>query len=71
MGTVTFYIKCLIQNMEDPITIGVTGDCLKVKAVVSYANFEGQQITLKSETINDIRLKPVCMLLIDFNKKIY
>lgn len=59
MGTVTFHVKCAIQNMENPIFLGVTGQCLKVKPVISYENYDGQQITLKSRALNEVRLKPV------------
>lgn len=59
MGEVAFNIKCAVQCSEQPIVLGVTGQCLKLKPIVTYENFYGQRITVKSKIINDIKLKPV------------
>lgn len=59
MGEATFNVKCSVQYSEAPIVLGVTGQCLKVKPIVSYENFDGRTITLKTNVINDVRLKPM------------
>lgn len=61
MGEVTFKVKCAIQYMDDLIFFGVIGQCLKVKPYVTYENLDGQLVMLESKTVNDIRLKPVCL----------
>lgn len=59
MGEVTFRVKCSVQYMDEHISFGVTGQCLKVDSVVSYENFDGRQVFLSSKTVNEIQLKPV------------
>lgn len=59
MGTVSFNIKCSVQHMDQPIVLGVSGQCLKVEPVVSYENCDGHMITLQTKIVNDVRLKPM------------
>lgn len=59
MGEVTFNVKCIVQYMQQPIMLGVSGECLQVKAIISYENTDGQRIDLKSTVVNEIQLKPV------------
>lgn len=59
MGEANFNLKCVVDKMAQPLTLGVTANCFEVQPFVWYQTKDGENVTLHHKSVNTLELKSV------------